>query len=97
MRLGYGGIAMKKIFVTGFAAFLAACIASPEEQAAWNEAKSKNTVQAYRMYLAAYPKGVFSNYAIERLETVLSPEEIQELEELGYVTDTTSPASGPIY
>jgi hypothetical protein len=70
---------MKKIFLTGFAAFLAACVTTPQDQAAWDEAAAKNTVEAYRAYLSAYPDGYYSKHALKRLETVLSPAQIQTL------------------
>ena len=61
-------------------AILAACVAGPQDQKAWDDARAANTVAAYRAYIAAFPDGFYVSEAIERLETVLSPAEIEALE-----------------
>ena len=79
---------MRKIFVMGIAAFLAACAATPQEQQAWNTARSTGTVAAYRAYLTEFPNGFYASQAIGVLENALGPSAVAEL---GY----TRPARGP--
>ena len=82
---------MRKFFTLGFTAILAACVASPQDQAAWNDARAANSVTAYRAYLTAFPDGFYAKNALARLETVLSPSEIEELElATGTSSDNTS-------
>jgi len=78
---------MKKFFVMGFAAFLAACAATPQEQQAWENARSTGTVAAYRAYLTEFPNGFYAGQAISALENALGPSAVAEL---GY----TAPAQG---
>lgn len=84
---------MKKFVLSGFAGFLAACSATPQEQAAWDDAAQKNTVRAYCGYLTAYPRGHYSSIALQRLESAVSP---KELEQLPYdcPTDVAAAAGG---
>lgn len=78
---------MRKFFLAGFAAFLAACAATPQEQQAWDNARSAGTVDAYRAYLTEFPNGFYAPQAIGALENVLGPSAVADL---GY----TTPAGG---
>jgi hypothetical protein len=78
---------MKKVFVMGIAAFLAACAATPQEQQAWDNARSAGTVASYRAYLTEFPNGFYAGQAIGALENALGPSAVAEL---GY----TTPARG---
>ncbi|KMW60173.1 hypothetical protein AIOL_000326 [Candidatus Rhodobacter oscarellae] len=49
-------------------------LAEAQEREAWNQATIFNTVEAYRAYLDAYPRGLFAGEANARIQAMAQPE-----------------------